>query len=170
MAYSGFTMEAEGEDEEIEVIPRQEESTVVSSTYILTEPVSGMPKIVVKNAKHVTTGNINIYNYGPREYKTKKIQPKKPLTECTDKPSSDNLHYISERLGKLWQKLGRCLKFEDGVLEQLDMDHTNDSNEKNYKMLTRWINAEGDQATKAQLASCLAKCGLGHLADYLADH
>ncbi|GFR96598.1 receptor-interacting serine/threonine-protein kinase 1 [Elysia marginata] len=155
--------------EDIERIEREEENQVISNRIFLSDTITGQTQVVVNNAQLVTSGPITINNYGGRRKKPKKIKPSKPLTTSTEKLSTVNLHHISENLGLLWRNLGRLLGHEDAALEQLDLDHERNSNERNYQMLRCWTSKEGKLANKAQLAKHLADCGLGKMADYLAD-
>ncbi|RUS81300.1 hypothetical protein EGW08_010942 [Elysia chlorotica] len=134
---------------------------------ILSDQNTGRPTVYVNSAKVVTSGDIHINNFGPK--KSKKSKPLKPLTTCTEALSREQVIHISGKLGTRWKQLGRLLGFEDGALEQLELDNLGNSDERNYEMLKRWIDREGGHANQAQLAKHLAKAFMGKLADYLAE-
>ncbi|KAK3796233.1 hypothetical protein RRG08_006803 [Elysia crispata] len=168
MAEGGPSRNVSENDEDIECIQRSELSQgreVVQRTF-LTDKKTGQPTIVVHNANLVTSGDITIHNHVSS--RTKKSKALKPLTTSTDEPSTQDLTYISGKLGTRWRQLGRNLGLDDPTLDQLDLDNPHNSDERNYQMLRKWMNKEGTQANKSLLAKLLAKTQMGKLADYLA--
>ena len=67
------------------------------------------------------------------------------------------------------KKLGRRLNFDDGRLEQWELENKPNYSELNHIMLTQWERDQDENASCTNLASILDKIGRGDLADFLAD-
>ncbi|KAH9515695.1 hypothetical protein Btru_011757 [Bulinus truncatus] len=93
----------------------------------------------------------------------------KPITNSKERPSRDQLLDIKDRVGNNWKDLGRRLIPDDAYLEQMKIDNEGDIGELVYQILSKWIQREAENASKAKLAEIFLKLDRGDLADLLAD-
>lgn len=63
---------------------------------------------------------------------------------------------IAAEIGTSWRWLGRVLKLEDPLLEQIDFKES-DLSEKCYQTLLKWRNSRASRATREELARALSE-------------
>ena len=76
-------------------------------------------------------------------------------------PTDDVLHELAHDVKQFWKKLGRELKVEGAMLDQIDLDNPHDSYEKSYQMLDQWRNSKVDSATYQILFNALSSRVVG---------
>ncbi|BFZ19133.1 hypothetical protein BsWGS_22172 [Bradybaena similaris] len=123
----------------------------------------------IHNAANVQfNGKMTVY-MGSEGYKKKNIKPKKPVTRSTAPVTMDQMLSIKDRLARDWKDLGRRFKFDDALLEQMQVEHKDDMGELNYRILCRWKREYPDQATQGNLAKIFIAMCRGDLADLLTE-
>ncbi len=77
-----------------------------------------------------------------------------PGTLKTGQPSHDDLQHLSSEIYGSWEILGRQLQLTDSQLLSIDLEELA-IYEKCYRMLRKWIQAEGASANYGTLAQAL---------------
>lgn len=68
----------------------------------------------------------------------------------------EELMKIAAEIGTSWRWLGRVLKLEDPLLDQIDYKES-DLSEKCYQTLLKWRNSRASRATREELARALSE-------------
>ncbi|XP_076449847.1 uncharacterized protein LOC143286135 [Babylonia areolata] len=105
--------------------------------------------------------------HGPKQERPAKIKNRYQLTESRAEPMIQHLDVISAGLTTDWKTLGRHLRLDNALLDQINIDYqVEGQHEVNYRMLAKWKEVKGP-VTLHMLARALADIGRGDLADEL---
>lgn len=73
---------------------------------------------------------------------------------------------LSGHISTVWKQVGRKLNIKEGIIENIDIDHSrDDEKEKAYQLLLRWSRQQGSEAQLQDLLNVLVFIGRRDIAN-----
>ena len=69
--------------------------------------------------------------------------------------TKEDLLLIAKYILKFWKRVGRALKLEEYILEEIEIDTSGEVYEQSWAMLRKWHQSRGSQATYKELGQAL---------------